>query len=145
MKNPLLRLLPLLLLAALAVAACGGSDEEAVSDAVASAETAAESAIGGGEAVCDQATFDAWVKAYGEQADVNGATLAKDGFTCADGWAVLTPTVGTNDPNASFDETVVVQAEGPVWALMQRDKVCGADAASSEVPESLYEAACQTS
>lgn len=140
MKTTTLPLLLLLLLAAFGVAACGGDDGGS-----SSASSTTESVIGGGSAVCDQATFDAWVKAYGEQADVNGATLAEGAFTCADGWAVLTPTVGTDDANSSFDDTIVVQAEGPMWALMDRAKVCGDSEDTAEVPASLYQQACQTS
>jgi len=127
--------LVLLLIAALGVAACGGSDEESTSVA------GGGDAVGGGEAVCDQATFDAWAEAYGES---NGTTvtLPADSFECADGWAVMFPTVG--DGEDAVTETVVVQAEGGAWALMDRAKVCGDDEASSEVPASLYQQACQT-
>ena len=132
--RPLLAVLAVAALA-LGLAACGGSSSDS-----STADTA--SVIGGGTATCDQATFDAWVKAYGEQADVGGATLAKDAFTCADGWAVLNPTVGTDGDNG-FDDTVIVQAEGPNWALMDRAKACGASEAESEVPKALYALACQ--
>jgi len=131
-KTPLLLLL--LLIAALGVAACGSEDST-------DSSVAGGGEVGGGEAVCDQATFDAWVKAYGES---NGtpATLPADEFQCADGWAVLFPTVG--DAGSEVTETVVVQAEGGIWALMDREMACGTDEASSEVPASLYQAACQT-
>ena len=131
-KTPLLLLL--LLIAALGVAACGSEDST-------DSSVAGGDVVGGGEAVCDQATFDAWVKAYGE---TNGtpATLPADGFQCADGWAVLTPTVG--DAGSEYTDTILVQAEGGIWALMDREMACGTDEASSEVPASLYQAACQT-
>ena len=131
-KTPLLFLL--LLVAALGVAACGSDDS-------ADSSVAGGDVVGGGEAVCDQATFDAWVKAYGE---TNGtpATLPADGFQCADGWAVLTPTVG--DAGSEYTDTVLVQAEGGIWALMDREVACGADEASSEVPAALYQVACQS-
>lgn len=138
MKKTTLPLLLLLLLTMLGVAACGGDDGGDSS----SAASATDSVIGGGSAVCDQATFDTWVEEFGKS---NGttATLPEGGFTCADGWAVLTPDVA--DGSASFTETVVVQAEGPVWALMDRDMVCGDSEDSAEVPASLYKQACQTS
>ncbi len=124
------------LLAAFGLAACGGDGETA-----SSAASEVESVIGGGTAECNQVTFDAWAKAYGES---NGTTvtLDKDAFTCADGWAVMFPTVGEGDE--AFTETVVVQAEGPAWALMDRSKVCGDSAENSEVPADLYQDACQT-
>lgn len=139
MTNRLYRLFPLVLILALGVAACGGSDAESTTTAAGDAGT--ESVIGGGSAACDQATFATWVEEYGKSQGTT-ATLADGAFECADGWAVLNPSVG--DGEEAFDETVVVQAEGPAWALMDRAKVCGADAASSEVPESLFQAACET-
>ncbi|MFM9124069.1 MAG: hypothetical protein ACKOSO_02630 [Actinomycetota bacterium] len=131
-KTPFLLLL--LLIAALGVPACG-SDESSDSSVAGGGE------VGGGEAVCDQATFDGWVKAYGESNNTT-ATLPADSFECADGWAVLFPTVG--DAGSEFPETVVVQAEGGIWALMDREMACGTDEASAEVPASLYQQACQT-
>ncbi len=142
MKKTTLPLFLLLALAALALVGCGGGDT--ASSASSAASSAAESVIGGGSATCDQATFDAWVKTFGEQADVNGATLGKDAFKCADGWAVLMPTVGTNDPNSAYDENVIVQAEGPNWALMDREKACADAQENSDVPAALYELACKT-
>ena len=142
MKNSTLPLLLLLAVGALALVGCGGGDT--ASSASSAASSAAESVIGGGSAVCDQATFDAWVKAYGDQAEVDGATLPAGEFKCADGWAVLMPTVGTNDANTSFTENVIVQAEGPNWALMDCAKVCGDSQESSEVPAAIYQLACET-
>ena len=133
-KTPLLLLIALL--ASFGLAACGGSDDAATT---AAAET--ETAIGGGTAECDQATFDAWAKSYGESENTP-VTLDTDSFKCADGWAVMFPTVGEGDE--AFTETVVVQAEGPAWALMDRSKVCGDSAENSEVPADLYQDACQT-
>jgi ABC-type phosphate transport system substrate-binding protein len=142
MKKTTLPLLLLLATAALALVGCGGGDT--ASSASSAASSAAESVIGGGSATCDQATFDAWIKAYGEQAEVDGATLPSGEFKCADGWAVLFPTVGTNDSNTSFTENVIVQAEGPNWALMDRAKVCGDSQDMSEVPAAIYQVACET-
>lgn len=135
-RTPLLLLL--LLIAALGLAACGGSDGTSSDTSAVGGDV-----VGGGEAVCDQATFEAWVKGYGEG---NGttATLPADGFQCADGWAVLTPTLDDGEGGGET-ETVLVQAEGGVWALMDREMACGTDEASAQVPASLYEAACQTS
>jgi hypothetical protein len=97
--------------------------------------------VGDGEAICDQATFDGWITAYDES---NGtpATLPADAFTCADGWAVLFTTVG--DAGSEVTAPVVVQAEGGVWALMNRELACGSDETSAEVPASLDQDACQT-
>ena len=129
-------LLLLLLLAAFAVAACGGSDGGDSSVAGGGSE------VGGGTADCDQATFDAWAKAYSETEGTT-VTLPEGEFECADGWAVMFPTVDDGS-GEGYTETVVVQAEGGVWALMDREKVCGTDEASSEVPAALYQKACQT-
>jgi hypothetical protein len=149
MKRTTLPLLLLLCTAALALVGCGGGDtassaESAMSNAESVAESVSESVIGGGAAVCDQATLDAWVAAYGEDAEIGGATLPQAEFACADGWAVIFPTVGTNNADDAFTETIVLQAEGPIWALMDRTKVCGASEAESEVPATLYQDACQT-
>ena len=138
MKRTTLPLLLVLCTATLALVGCGGGDTAS------SAESVAESVIGGGAAVCDQATLDAWVAAYGEQAEIGVATLPQAGFACADGWAVIFPTVGTNNADDAFTETIVLQAEGPSWALMDRTKVCGASESESEVPATLYQDACQT-
>ena len=138
MKRTTLPLLLVLCTATLALVGCGGGDTAS------SAGSVAESVIGGGAAVCDQATLDAWVAAYGEQAEIGGATLPQAGFACADGWAVIFPTVGTNNADDAFTETIVLQAEGPSWALMDRTKVCGASESESEVPATLYQDACQT-
>ena len=138
MKRTTLPLLLVLCTATLALVGCGGGDTAS------SAESVAESVIGGGAAVCDQATLDAWVAAYGEQAEIGGATLPQAGFACADGWAVIFPTVGMNNADDAFTETIVLQAEGPSWALMDRTKVCGASESESEVPATLYQDACQT-
>jgi hypothetical protein len=100
--------------------------------------------IGGGSATCDQATFDAWITAYGEQADVDGATLPAGEYRCADGWAVMFPAVGTSAAATSFTENVIVQAQGPNWALMDRGKVCGDSEESSQVPAAIYALACET-
>jgi hypothetical protein len=145
MKRTTLPLLLLLCTAALALVGCGGGDTASSAEsAMSSAESVAESVIGGGAAVCDQATLDAWVAAYGEQAEIGGATLPQAEFACADGWAVIFPTVGTSNADDSYTETIVLQAEGPIWALMDRAKVCGASEAESEVPATLYQDACQT-
>jgi len=140
MKPTPIALAVLALLAAFALAACGGSSSTATTGSA--PDSGATSAIGGGSAQCDQATFDTWVAAWGETQG-STATLADGAFTCADGWAVLTPTVG--DGGDGYDTVVVVQAEGPVWALMDRGKVCGTSKADAQVPASLYDAACTTS
>ncbi len=140
--------LPLLLtlgVTALALVGCGGGETaSSATSAASSAASVAESVIGGGTATCDQATFDAWTAAYGAEANINGATLPKGEFKCADGWAAIFPTVGTDDANTSYTETVIVQAEGPSWALMQHDKVCGDSQENSEVPAAIYTLACET-
>jgi len=122
------------LIAALGVAACG-SDQSSDSSVAGGGE------VGGGTAVCDQATFDGWVGSYGESNNTT-ATLPANSFECADGWAVLLPTVG--DADSEVTETVVVQTEGGIWALRDREMACGTDEASAEVRASLDQQACQT-
>ena len=142
MKNASLPIVLVLASSALLLAACGGGGTTSATQSV--APTVTDTAIGGGAAACDQATFDAWVKNYGEQPNVDGATLPPGQFQCADGWAVLMPTVGTADPNYSYTMNLIVQAEGPDWALMDRTKACGDSQANSQVPAGIYHLACET-
>lgn len=132
--------LPALLLAPLAavvIAACGGSDGD-------SASTGDGQKVGGTVA-CDRASIEkgvaAWSKAYGGGGQ---ATLpaGSDAYRCAGGWAVAFPEAG---PKAeAITVTVVLEAEGQFWIPKNRADVCGDTAADSEVPGSLFRDACQT-
>lgn len=132
-------LLALLLapLAAVAIAACGDSDE--------SGKPAGGDQQVGGTVACDarsiQQGVDAWAKAYGGS---EKTTLPEDpgAFKCAGGWAVAFPDAG---PGAeAVTVTVVLEAEGQFWIPKDRAQVCGNSAADSEVPKQLYRDACQT-
>ena len=131
---PTLLLVPL---AAVAIAACGGSDGDSSS--------AGDGQTVGGTVACDRASVEkgvaAWTKAYGdgERATLPGGSGA---YRCADGWAVAFPEVG---PKAeAVTVTVVLEAEGQFWIPKDRAKVCGDSAGDSEVPGSLYRDACET-
>ena len=130
----------LALVAALALAACGSSSSSGSGESAAAGGSS--SAIGGGTAQCDQATFDTLVEAWGKTQG-SSATLANGAFTCADGWVVMTPTVG--DGGDGYDTVLVAEAEGPIWAVMDRGKVCGTSESDAQVPASLYKDACTTS
>jgi ABC-type phosphate transport system substrate-binding protein len=136
---PSLAVLLLLLAAAVGLVACGGSSGGDASTTAAASGT--ESVIGGGSATCDYPTFKAWAEAYGKEHDET-VTLDDGQFACKDGWAVLFPNVGDGD--TAYTETLVVQAEGPAWALMDKAEVCGSSQADAMVPADLYAKACQT-
>ena len=121
------------------VTACSSSDDSTADPSV------------GGTAVCDEATLSAAITdnlvATGSQAEL----LSLDGFTCLDGWATTFPTIGS-DPETAITETQVFQAEGQFWILKDRSEVCGttdmndptAYPADSQVPEGIWQDACQT-
>lgn len=118
-----------------AVAGCGGGNDSGGNG----------NAIVTGSAKCDQASMQRavgnWAKAYGggEKASLPDS----DGsYRCADGWAVAFPDLGSG--NTAVTVTAVFEAEGQFWIPKDRTKVCGKTAADSEVPESLFEEACQT-
>ena len=101
-------------------------------------------AIVTGSAKCDQASMQ---KAVGSWAKANGggkATLPATprSYRCADGWAVAFPNVGSGEGEVTV--TAVFEAEGQFCIPKDRSKVCGKNAARSEVPSSLYKDACQT-
>ncbi len=131
---PALLLVPI---AAVAIAACGGSNDDTKSNG--------QTQKVGGTVACDRASIEkgvaAWSKAYGGggQATLPGGSGA---YRCADGWAVAFPEAG---PKAeAITVTVVLEAEGQFWIPKNRADVCGDTAADSEVPGSLFRDACQT-
>ena len=99
----------------------------------------------GGVAVCDARAIgdgvDAWAKTDGGGGEASLSDQA-DPFRCADGWAVAFADVGPKGEQVTV--TVVLEAEGQFWIPKNREKVCGTDAGDSQVPESLYQDACQT-
>ena len=121
------------------VTACSSKDDSATDPSV------------GGTAVCDEATLSAAITdnlvATGSQEKL----LSLDGFTCLDGWAATFPTIGS-DADTAITVTEVFQAEGQFWILKDRSEVCGtadmndltAYPADSQVPEGIWQDACQT-
>lgn len=108
----------------------------------------------GGMAVCDEATMTTAVQDYLASDPEMGALQSLDGFECADGWAVTFPTVGANMDEA-YTYTQIFQAEGQFWIPVppaDRGSVCGtvdvedpaAYPSDSQVPESIWQAACNT-
>lgn len=134
--------------AALTLSACGGStDADSASSAPAPAPTSASaspddsavspSPIGGGEAVCDQATL---ATAVAETAAANGVTAEpmNPDFTCADGWAVaFAPVV---EGEVAQVQSFVFQAEGAFWVPQDAVAVCDGDVEG--VPAAIAESAC---
>lgn len=107
----------------------------------------------GGTAVCDEATLTAAVKDFVASEPDSGEFQSLDGFECADGWAVTFPTVGAGDEGYTY--TQIFQAEGQFWVPVppaNRGDICGttdiedpaAYPSDSQVPESIWQAACNT-
>jgi hypothetical protein len=132
-----------LALGALGLVACSsGSD--------ASGSSSSPSVIGG-TATCDEASLRSAVEAAMKESDPSMQILSVDGFQCADGWAVIFPTIGTTEEDA-VTVTDVLQAEGQFWLVKDRQEVCGtpvegdptAVPADSQVPAEIYQPACNT-
>ena len=129
------------------LAACG-SDETAAETVVttAAATTAATDTTAstgttdkvGGTATCDAASLVE--AAQGADPNVTGLD-GPNAFGCADGWAYAS--VDTEDESSAYAEVVVFEAEGQFWVPKDRAEVCKAP--GDQVPESLYQAACETS
>lgn len=119
---------------------CGGDDDSGTSPNTANGGEA----IVTGSAKCDQASIEVAVKSWSRANGGDKVSLpdAPGAFRCADGWAVAFPNVGSGE--AEVTVTAVFEAEGQFWIPKDRAKVCGKSAADSEVPSSLYKAACQT-
>lgn len=123
----------------LGLTACSTSEDSATDTAV------------GGTAVCDEATLSAAISDSLVAAGSQASLISLDGFTCADGWATTFPTIGT-DAATAITETLVFQAEGQFWIPKDRSEVCGttdmndltAYPADSQVPEGIWQDACQT-
>ena len=142
MSHPTRIAAALTVLAVAGLTACAGKGAESVpAGTPPAASTSSTAPMVGGMTEC---TKDALAQFASRAAQAMGPdnVYAISDLHCADGWAVLTPTVG--DGGDGYDTVVVVQAEGPVWALMDRGKVCGTSKADAQVPASLYDAACTT-
>ena len=139
--------------AALALAACGGSNtaststSSTVTDSVTSTATEASApvttgaAITTGSASCTKAQIEKAVSDL-SSADYPNAALATGGgpsYKCAGGWAVGFINVGSGVDEITT--TVVWQAEGQFWVPQDRAKVCPKP---SEVPAAIYQLACNS-
>lgn len=124
-------------LAAVALAACGGSDEP-------SGKPDGGQTVGGTVA-CDRDSIEqgveAWSKAFGGGGKVD-LPEGSGAFRCTEGWAVAFPEAGPK--TEAITVTVVLEAEGQFWIPKNRAEVCGNGPGDSEVPKSLYRDACQT-
>lgn len=106
--------------------------------------TGDSSAMVTGSAKCDQTSMQKAVESWAKANGGGKATLPDQSgsYQCADGWAVAFPNVGSGE--AEVTVTAVFEAEGQFWIPKDRSQVCGNTAAKSEVPASLFKAACQT-
>ena len=126
----------LLAASALALAACSSSTSSEASDSA--------SPVGG----MTECTKEAVQPAVDSAATALGAdnVMTIDDLQCADGWAVASGILGPKDAPADGPQgaptSVNFEAEGQFWVPKDKTKVCGTDAASSEVPESLYGVGC---
>ena len=113
---------------AVGLAACSGSSSGG-------ATSASPTPDGGGEAVCDQATFEGLTK------EIEGENFTSfTSFECQDGYALVTATATTN--NVEVTQVYLFQAEGQFWALQQRDAVCADGADVSGIPSQYVDTLC---
>ena len=141
------------LVAALALAACGGSDTAStstpstVTDNVPSTATDTTTPVPTGtqlttgSASCTKAEIEKAVSDL-SSTDYPSPSLATGGgppYKCADGWAVGFVNVGTG--MEEITTTVVWQAEGQFWVPQDRGKVCPKP---SKVPAAIYDLACNS-
>ena len=117
------------------------NDDDSGNDSV---STTGSQAMVTGSAKCDQASMQKAVVSWAKANGGGKATLPENpkSFSCADGWAVAFPNVGSGE--AEVTVTAVFEAEGQFWIPKDRTKICGKTASKSEVPASLFKDACQT-
>lgn len=120
---------------------CGSSssaDTTSAADTATTAVTTTGEKVGGASK-CDNASISKAVE--GTKTSDGPVTLAtSDSFGCADGWAYAFVNVGTGD--AQYTATQVFEAEGQFWIPKDREKVCKSP--GNEVPEAIYQDACET-
>jgi hypothetical protein len=136
------------LVAALALAACGGSDTASTStpstvttNVTSTATDTTGAAITTGSASCTKAEITKAVSdlSSSDYADAKLATGGGPSYKCADGWAVGFVDVGMGVEQ--YTTTVVWQAEGQFWVPQDRAKVCPKP---SQVPAAIYDLACNS-
>ena len=104
---------------ALGLAACGGGGN---------------TPDGGGQATCDQATMENLGK------ETAGASYVSfNEYTCEGGYALVS--VVTNEGGVEETQVYLYEAEGPMWALQQRDAVC-AEGGGEGMPSGLRDELC---
>lgn len=126
--------------AALIFTGCGNGDDSGSKPSTGDTGDA----IVTGSAQCNDTEMAKAVQSWSEANGGDKATLpdSPGTYRCADGWAVAFPNVGSGE--AEVTVTAVFEAEGQFWIPKDRAQVCGETASDSEVPKSLYKAACQT-
>ena len=105
----------------------------------------------GGMTTCDDATISATIEESLAAEGQGNQLFSLDGLECGDGWAVAFPTVGPEESNA-ITITTIFEAEGQFWIQKNPADVCGtidmndpsAYPSDALIPESLYQAGCQT-
>ena len=139
---------------AMGLAGCSGSassSDTAESSAVPSATMAAPTTAAA-DTTCDG---DAIAKAISTAIAPDEKLVNLDSFECAGDFSYAFATTGPADdnPDAQIGVTIVLKMDGAVWAVQDREMVCGTaeitdgpapyptDAA---VPEAIWENACQT-
>ena len=121
--------------ALISLSACSSDSEESV----------------GGMTTCDDATISATIEEALAAEGQGNQLFSLDGLECGDGWAVAFPTVGPEESNA-ITITTIFEAEGQFWIQKNPADVCGtidmndpaAYPSDALIPESLYQAGCQT-
>lgn len=99
-----------------------------------------QTTIGGGEAVCDDATLSAVIRAEVDQTYPGATFVSLEDYECIDGWAFARARVDTSGvivPAAFF-----LQAEGQFWVPVSIEEICATPLAESPVPEAIYLQAC---
>lgn len=118
-----------------------------VSAATACSSSGSNLTIGPDSASCDAATL---MNAMKDAVGAGGARVdAIEGFTCADGWALVRATVSGNGMGAAVSGEYIFETEGSFWIMRVPTDVCGTVAtgstaapADAQVPTSLWADAC---
>lgn len=101
---------------------------------------------------CDADTLTAAVEQLLASQGGETRLISLDGFECDGDWAVTFPTIGATEEE-SYTYTQVFRADGGAWSPIEdRNTVCGTYNADdpmsypsdSQIPESIWESACNT-
>ncbi|MSY39124.1 MAG: hypothetical protein F2641_06730 [Actinobacteria bacterium] len=134
-------LLATALIAGAALAGCSSSD-----DASTDVTPTASASMVGGMTECTEAA----IKPSLESGLAKDVTLMSwDGLSCADGWAVVSATIGDGEHGAPT--SFIYEAEGQFWIPKKQADVCGTVdynttptvyPADASIPEALFEGGC---